>query len=59
MPADTSATGTFELRLPENLLDELKRNPVRRKTNMKVDGFKPSLLDRLFGGDGDVDSKRR
>jgi hypothetical protein len=58
MPADTAATGTFRMNLPEDLLNELKRNPVPRKSSMKVEGFKASLLDRLFGGDGDVERKR-
>jgi hypothetical protein len=58
MSGDTAATGTFKLNIPADLVNELKRNPVPRKSSMKVEGFKPSLLDRLFGGDGDVDANR-
>jgi hypothetical protein len=59
MPGDTAATGTFQMNLPSDLMDELKRNRVARPSPLKVEGMKPSLLDRLFGHLDDEKPKRR
>jgi hypothetical protein len=59
MPGDTAATGTFQLNIPADLMDELKRNRVARPSPLKVDGMKPSLLDRLFGRLDEEKPKRR
>jgi hypothetical protein len=59
MPGDTAATGAFQVNIPTGLVDELKRNRVVRPSPLKVDGMKPSLLDRLFGHLADEKSRRR
>ena len=41
--ADTSS-----LKLPAELLAELKRH-TKQKTDFQVEGWKPSLLERLLG----------
>lgn len=42
--ADTST-----LKLPAELLAEIKRHHARPKTDFRVESFKPSLLERLLG----------
>ena len=59
MPGEPAATGTFQLNFPADLMDELKRNRVARPSPLKVDGMKPSLLDRLFGRLDEEKPKRR
>ena len=59
MSSDTAATGTFQVNIPSDLMTELKRNRVPRPSSLKVDGFKPSLLDRLFGGLDEGKAKNR
>ena len=59
MPGDTAATGTFQVKIPSDLIDELKRNRVARPSPLRVDGMKPSLLDRLFGRLDEGKAKRR
>jgi hypothetical protein len=58
MSGDTAATGTFKVNIPSDLVNELKRNRVARPSPLKVDGMKPSLLDRLFGRLDDDKTKR-
>jgi len=43
-----SLTDTSTLKLPAELLAELKRH-ARPKTDFRVEGWKPSLLERLLG----------
>ena len=42
--ADTST-----LKLPAELLAELKRHTTKPKNDFRVESFKPSLLERLLG----------
>jgi hypothetical protein len=44
-----SMADTSTLRLPEELLAELKRHARQPKTDFRVESFKPSLLERLLG----------
>jgi hypothetical protein len=59
MSGDNAATGTFQLNIPSDLMDEIKRNRVARPSPLKVEGMKPSLLDRLFGRLDDEKHSRR
>jgi hypothetical protein len=59
MPGDNAATGTFQLNIPSDLMDEIKRTRVARPSPLKVEGMKPSLLDRLFGRLDDEKSRSR
>lgn len=59
MSGDSAATGAFQVNIPADLMDELKRNRVARPSPLKVDGMKPSLLDRLFGRLDDDKPRRR
>ena len=38
---------TFQLDLPPDLLAELERRNAKRTTDFRVEGMKPSLLERL------------
>ncbi len=44
---DKSMTGTFELNLPKDLLQEAKRQPKPKKEHLKVDGWRNSWLSRI------------
>jgi hypothetical protein len=50
MQAEPNATmaDTATLKLPAELLAELKRH-AKQKTDFHVEGWKPSLLERLLG----------
>ena len=43
-----SMSDTSTLKLPAELLAELKRH-AKQKTDFRVEGWKPSFLDRLLG----------
>jgi hypothetical protein len=45
---DVTMADTSTLKLPEELLTELKRH-ARLKTDFRVESLKPSLLERLLG----------
>jgi hypothetical protein len=38
-----------ELHLPKDLLLEVQRNQQSRRGNFHVEGWKPSLVERMFG----------
>ncbi len=59
MSSDTAATGQFQVNIPTDLVNELKRNGVPRPNGLKVDGMKRTLLDRLFGHLDEDKQKRR
>ena len=59
MSGDSAATGTFQVNIPADLIDELKRKRVARPSPLKVDGMQVSFLDRLFGRLDDDRPKRR
>jgi hypothetical protein len=40
---------TASLRLPPELLADLKRHSARQGLDFRVEGWKPSLLERLLG----------
>jgi hypothetical protein len=44
-----SMADTSTLKLPAELLAELKRHTKQHKTDFRVESFKPSLLERLLG----------
>lgn len=48
MSTDTSNTGAFRLSLPADVLREAERVQSGRKDDMRVDGWKPSLIGRLI-----------
>ena len=51
MPAvepNMSLSDTATLKLPAELLAELKRH-TKKKEDFRVEGWKPSLLERLLG----------
>jgi hypothetical protein len=55
MQSDSSPTGTFELKLPKDLLQEAARAHGGRKDPMAVEGWQPSLIGRfmeMFAGNG-------
>jgi hypothetical protein len=52
MHAEDSTLEAPQLNLPADLLAEVSRRASARQTDFKVDGWKPSLLERiasLFG----------
>lgn len=53
MPSDHSMsqamTGTFKLKLPEELLAAVEHNPVERGNDMTVVAMRPSLVERVIG----------
>lgn len=44
---DKSMTGTFELKLPKDLVLEAKRQPKPKGEQLRVDGWRNSWLSRL------------
>ena len=50
MQAEPNVTmaDTSSLKLPAELLAELKRH-AKQKTDFRIEGWKPSLLERLLG----------
>ena len=54
MQAEDATMESQQLKLPPELLAELSRPAAPRQTDFRVDGWKPSLLERLarlFGRD--------
>ena len=52
MTADDATIETPQLNLPADLLAEVNRRAAAQKTDFRVDGWKPTLLERiarLFG----------
>jgi hypothetical protein len=51
MQAEPNVTmaDTSTLKLPAELLAELKRHARQPKTDFRVESFRPSLLERLLG----------
>jgi hypothetical protein len=49
MTPDQAMTGTFKLKLPEDLLDAVQHNPVDRGNDMTVVAMRPSLVERVIG----------
>ena len=47
MLTDEATTETPQLDLPAELLAEVSRDPAARPPDFGVDGWKPSLLERL------------
>jgi hypothetical protein len=45
---NVSMADTATLKLPAELLAEIKRH-AKQKTDYRVEGWKPSLLERLLG----------
>lgn len=48
MQAEPTMADTATLKLPVELLAEVKRS-ARQKPDFEVEGWKPSLLERLLG----------
>jgi hypothetical protein len=49
MQAERAAVNEPRLQLPPDLLSELQRRGTKPRTDMRVEGWKPSLLRRIFG----------
>jgi hypothetical protein len=50
MQAEPTMADTATLKLPVELLAEVKRHSAKKKPDdFQVEGWKPSLLERLFG----------
>jgi hypothetical protein len=49
MQAERAALNEPRLQLPPDLLSELQRRGTKPRTDMRVEGWKPSLLRRIFG----------
>ncbi len=45
--ADHSMTGTFQLKLPKDLLVEAQRAAKKPKNDLQIEGFRTSWLTRL------------
>ena len=49
MQAEPTMSDTATLKLPVELLAEVKRHKAKQRPNFEVEGWKPSLLERLLG----------
>jgi len=45
--SDHSATGTFQLELPKDLLSEAQRAAKKPKNDLRVEGWRSSWLTRI------------
>lgn len=45
--ADNSMTGTFQISLPKDLVNEAKRAPKPKHDELRVEGWRNSWLSRL------------
>lgn len=45
--ADNSLTGTYQLNLPKDLVQEAKRQPKQIKEQLRVEGWRTSWLSRI------------
>jgi hypothetical protein len=45
--ADNSLTGTYQLNLPKDLVQEAKRQPKLIKEQLRVEGWRTSWLSRI------------
>jgi hypothetical protein len=45
--ADNSMTGTYQLNLPKDLVQEAKRQPKQLKEQLRVEGWRTSWLSRI------------
>ncbi|MGH8132580.1 MAG: hypothetical protein ACRETH_14275 [Steroidobacteraceae bacterium] len=49
MQAEQKMADTATLKLPVELLADLKRHSAKQPTDFRVEGWKPSLLERILG----------
>lgn len=49
MQAEPTMADTASLKLPVELLAEVKRHNAKKRPDFRVEGWKPSLLERFLG----------
>jgi hypothetical protein len=49
MTPEPAMTGTFKLKLPQELLVAIEHNPVTPDNDLTVRAMKPSLVERVIG----------
>ncbi len=45
--ADNSMTGTFQIKLPKELVNESRRQPKPKHEELKVEGWRSSWLSKM------------